>query len=147
LDKAGRGYTGPTLGKGGGVDQCNDPRTQAAIENHTNSIMGQGNKRFEEDTGRNYHCANTEIGASGSNRIIAGTGSRSTCVGRRSQKIDSTKSARMCRTDERGSGSSDSQHHQGENRAGTDKSSRVAGIVLDDHQGDRGSTEKLGDSG
>jgi hypothetical protein len=53
----------------------------------------------------------------------------------------------MHRTDERGSGSSDSQHHQGENRTGTDKRSKVAGTVPDDHQGDRVSTKKLGDSG
>jgi hypothetical protein len=43
------------------------------------------------------------------------------------RKTDNTDSARMCRTDERGSGSSDSRHHQGENCAGTDKSNRVAG--------------------
>jgi hypothetical protein len=147
LDKAGRGSTGPTLGQGGGEDQCNDPRTQAVTEDHTNSRTGQGNTRVEEDTGRTYHCANTETGASGSNRTIAGMGSRSTCTGRRSQKIDNTDSARMHRTDEQGSGSSDSRHHQGENHTGTDKSSRVAGTVPDDHQGDRGSTEKLGDSG
>jgi hypothetical protein len=109
--------------------------------------MIQGNARAEEDTGRTYHCANTEIGASGSNRTVAGTGSRSTCVDRRSQKPDNTESTRMCRTDDPGSGSSDSRHHQGENCAGTDKSNKVAGTVLDDHQGDRGSTKKLGDSG
>jgi hypothetical protein len=146
LDKDGRGSTGPTLGQGGGEDQCNDPRTQAVIEYHTNSRMGQGNARVEEDTGRTYHCTNTETGVSGSNRTVAGTGSRSTCTGRRSQKIDSTNSTRMHRTDERGSGISDSRHHQGENCTGTDKRSRVAGTVPDDHQGDRGSTEKLGDS-
>jgi hypothetical protein len=84
LDKAGRGSIGPTLGKGGGEDHCNDPRTQAVIEDHTNSRMGQGNTRVEEDTSKTYDCANIEIGASGSNRTVAGTGSRSTCVGRRS---------------------------------------------------------------
>jgi hypothetical protein len=53
----------------------------------------------------------------------------------------------MHRTDERGSGISDSRHHQGENCIGTDKSGRVVGTVPDDHQGDRGSIEQLGDSG
>jgi hypothetical protein len=32
--------------------------------------MRQGDARAEEDAGRNYHCANTETGASGSNRTI-----------------------------------------------------------------------------
>jgi hypothetical protein len=68
-------------------------------------------------------------------------------AGRRSQNTDSTDSARMRRTDERGSGSADSRHHQGENHTGTDTSNRIAGKVPDDHQGDRGSTEQLGDSG
>ena len=53
----------------------------------------------------------------------------------------------MHKIDERGSGILDSQHHQGENHVGTDKSSKVAGIVPDDRQGDRGSTKKLGDLG
>jgi hypothetical protein len=147
LDKAGRGSTSPTLGQGGGEDQCNDPRTQAMTEDHTNSKMSQGNARVEEDTSKTYHCANTETRASGSNRTIVGTSSRNTRAGRRSQKIDNTDSARMRRTDERGSGSSDSRHHQGENCAGIDKRERVAGTVPDDHQGDQGSTEQLGYSG
>jgi hypothetical protein len=109
--------------------------------------MGQGNARVEEDTGRTYHCANIETGASSSNRTIAGMGSRSTCAGRRSQKIDNTDSFKMHRSDKQGSGISDSRHHQGENRAGTDKRSKIVGEVPDDHQGYRGSTEKLGDSG
>jgi hypothetical protein len=108
--------------------------------------MSQGNARAEEDTGKTYHCTNTETGALGSNRTFVGTGSRSTCIGRRSQKIDNTDSAKMRRIDERGSGSSYSRHHQGENRVGIDKSDRVAGTVPDDHQGDRGSTDKVGDS-
>jgi hypothetical protein len=95
LDKAGRGSTGPRLGQGGGEDQCNDPRTQTVTKDHTNSRTGQGNERVEEDTYITYHCTNTETGASGSNRIVAGMGSRSTCAGRRSQKIDSTDSSRI----------------------------------------------------
>jgi hypothetical protein len=109
--------------------------------------MSQGNARAEEDIGINYHCANTETGASGSNRTVVGMGSRSTRAGRRSQKPDNIDSARMHRTDDRGSGSSDSQHHQGENCTGTNKSNKVAGTVPDVHQGDRGSKKKLGDSG
>jgi hypothetical protein len=62
--------------------------------------MSQGNVREEEDTGRNYHYTNIETGVSGSNRIIVGMGSRSTCTVIRSQKPDNTKSTRMCRTDE-----------------------------------------------
>jgi hypothetical protein len=84
LDKAGRGYTSPTLGQGGGEDQCNDPRNQAMTKDYTNYRMGQGITRVEEDTGKTYHCANTKTRASGSNRTVAGMGSRSTCVGRRS---------------------------------------------------------------
>jgi hypothetical protein len=53
----------------------------------------------------------------------------------------------MCRIVERRSGSSGSRHHQGEDRTGTDKSSRAQGKVPDDHQGDRRSSEGLGDSG
>jgi hypothetical protein len=147
LDKAGRGSRGPKLGQGGGEDQCNDPRTQPVTEDHTNSRTGQGNAGFEEDTCTTYHCVNTKTGASGSNRTVAGTGSRSTCTGRRSQKTNNIDIARMHRTDERGSGISESQHHQGENCVGTKKRNRVVGIVPDDHQGDRGSTEKLGDLG
>jgi hypothetical protein len=111
LDKAGRGSTGPTLGQGGGEDQCNDPRNQVVTKYHTNPRTGQANARVEEDTGRTYHCTNTEIGASSSNRTVAGMGSRSTCACRRSQKQKSTDLARMCRTDERGSGSSNSRHN------------------------------------
>jgi hypothetical protein len=84
VDKAGRGSISPTLGQGGGEDQCNDPRTQVVIEDHTNPRMSQGRARDEEDIGRTYHCTNTETGASGSNRTIAGMGSRSTCAGRSS---------------------------------------------------------------
>jgi hypothetical protein len=133
LDKDGRGSTSPTLGEGGGEDQCNDPRIQVATKYHTNSGMSQGNARAEEDIGRTYHRGNTKARVSGSNRTIAGTGSRITCASRRSQKLDNTDSSRMCRTDERGSGISDSRHHQGENCIGFEKRGRVAGTVLDDH--------------
>jgi hypothetical protein len=147
LDKAGRGTTSPTLGQGGGEDQCNDSRTQSVTKDHTNSRTSQGNARAKEDTGRIYHCANIEIGVSDSNRTVVGMGSRSTCTGRRSQKPNNTDSTRMHMIDERGSGSLDSRHHQGENRVGTDKSNKVEGTVQDDHQGDRGSTKKLGELG
>jgi hypothetical protein len=53
----------------------------------------------------------------------------------------------MCRIVERQSGNLDSRHNQGEDHAGTDKSSRAQGKVPDDHQGDRGSSEGLVDSG
>jgi hypothetical protein len=147
LDKARRRSTIPTLGQGGVEDQCNDPRTQAETEDHFNSKMVQGNARVEEDTGRTYYFTNTKTRAPGSNRTIAEMGSRITCTGRRSHKIDSTYSARMHRTDEKEIGISESRHHQGENCTDTHKSNRVAGTVLDDHQGDRGSTKKLGDLG
>jgi hypothetical protein len=78
LDKAGGGSTGPTLGQGRGEDQCSDPRTQTMVEDHINPRMSQRDARDEEDVGRTYHYTNVEIGASGSNRTIAGTGSRST---------------------------------------------------------------------
>jgi hypothetical protein len=53
----------------------------------------------------------------------------------------------MCRIVERRSDSSGSRHHQGEDHTGTDKRSRAQGKVPDDHQGDRRSSEGLGDSG
>jgi hypothetical protein len=100
LYKVGRGSTSPTLGQGGGEDQCNDPRTQTTKKDHTNSRTVQGNASVEEDTGITYHCANTKTRALGSNRTIAGMGRRSTCAGRRSQKTYNTDLARMHRTDE-----------------------------------------------
>jgi hypothetical protein len=77
LDKARGGSTSPTLGKGRGEDQCSDPRTQTMAEDHINPRTSQRDARVEEDAGRTYHYANIEIGASGSNRTIIGTGSRS----------------------------------------------------------------------
>ena len=53
----------------------------------------------------------------------------------------------MCRMVEQQSGSSGSRHYQGEHRVGIGKSSRTQGKVPDDHQGDRRSSEGLGDSG
>jgi hypothetical protein len=48
------------MGQGGGKDQCNDPRIQAATENHPNPRTGQGDTRVKEVTGRTSHCANTK---------------------------------------------------------------------------------------
>jgi hypothetical protein len=87
------------MGQGGGKDQCNDPRIQAAIENHPNSRKGQGDTRVKEVTGRTSHYANTETRALGSNRTIVGTDRRSIGVGRRSQNTVSMDLARMCKTD------------------------------------------------
>jgi hypothetical protein len=84
LDKIGGGSTGPNLGQGRGEDQCSDPRTQIAEEDHINPRMSQRDARAEEAAGRTYHYANVETGASGSNRTIAGMGSRSTRTRRRS---------------------------------------------------------------
>jgi hypothetical protein len=53
----------------------------------------------------------------------------------------------MCGIVERRSGSSCSGHHQGDDHAGTNKSNRAQGKVPEDHQGDRGMSEGLGDSG
>jgi hypothetical protein len=124
------------MGQGGGKDQCNDPRIQEAIENHPNPRTGQGDTRVKEVTGRTSHCANMETGASGSNRTIAGMDSSNTGAGRRSQNTVCTDSAGMCRTNQRRSSSANSRYYQGENCTGTDKSSRIAGEVPDDHQGD-----------
>jgi len=66
------------LGEGGGNDQCKDPRIQAATENHPNSRIGQGDTRDKEVTHRNSHCANTEIGVTGSNINVERTDSNST---------------------------------------------------------------------
>jgi hypothetical protein len=121
------------MGQGGGKDQCNDPRIQEAIENHPNPITGQGDTRFKEVIGRTSHYTNTETGASGSNRIVAGMDSSSTRVGRRSQNIVSMDSVGMCRNDKKRSSSANSRYYQGENRTSTDKSNRIAGEVPDDH--------------
>jgi hypothetical protein len=53
----------------------------------------------------------------------------------------------MCKILEQRSGSSGSRHHQGEECVDIDKSSRSQGKFLDDHQGDRRSSEGLGDLG
>jgi hypothetical protein len=79
----GGGSTGPTLGQGRGMDQCNDPRTQTKVEDHTNPRMIQRDTGDKEDACKNYRCANTEIGASGSNRTTTGTSSRNNCTRRR----------------------------------------------------------------
>jgi hypothetical protein len=84
LDKTGEGSIGSTLGQGRGKDQCSNRRNQIEAKDHTNPITRQGDTRAKEDAGRIYHCANTEIGASGSNRTITGMGSISTHTGRSS---------------------------------------------------------------
>jgi hypothetical protein len=53
----------------------------------------------------------------------------------------------MCRIDQQRSGSQDSGHNQGEDRVDVDTTNRAQGKVLDDHQGDQGSSEGLGGSG
>jgi hypothetical protein len=78
LEKVGGGFIVPTLGSGRGKDQYNDPRTQTEVEDHTNPRTIQRDTRYEEDGGRTYHCTNTKIGASGSNRATTGMGSRNT---------------------------------------------------------------------
>jgi hypothetical protein len=70
------------VGQGRGNDQCSDPRAQAKEEDHTNHIMSQRDAGDEEDAGITHHCANAETRVSGLNRAIAGTGSRSTGIGR-----------------------------------------------------------------
>jgi hypothetical protein len=84
LNKVGGGSTGPTLGQGRGEDQCSDPRTQTMAEYHINPRTSQRDVRDEEDADITYHYTNVEIGVSGSNRTIAGTGSRSTRTFKRS---------------------------------------------------------------
>jgi hypothetical protein len=84
MDKIGRGSTGPTIGQGGGNDQCKDPRIQAGTENHPNSRMGQGDTRAKEVTGKTSHCTNTETRVVGSNRTITRMDSSSTGERRRS---------------------------------------------------------------
>jgi hypothetical protein len=49
LEKVGGGPTGPTLGQGRGKNQCNDPRNQTKVEEHTNTIMSQRDVGDEED--------------------------------------------------------------------------------------------------
>jgi hypothetical protein len=93
----------------------------------------KGTQELKKLQARTSHCANTETGASGSNRTIAGTDSSNTGAGRRSQNTVNMDSAGMCRTDKRRSSSANSRYYQGENRAGTDKSNRIAGEVPDDH--------------
>jgi hypothetical protein len=51
---------------------------------HINPRTSERDVRDEEDAGGTYHYTNVEIGASGSNRTIAGTGSRSTHTCKRS---------------------------------------------------------------
>jgi hypothetical protein len=121
------------LGQGGGKNQCNDTRIQEATKNHPNPIMGQGDTIVKEVTGITSHCANMEIGASGSYRTVAGTYSRNTGASRRSQNTVSTDLARMCRTDKQRSSSTNNRYYQGEKCAGTKKSSRIVGEVPDDH--------------
>jgi hypothetical protein len=74
----GGGSTSSTLGQGRGKDQCSDPRTQEKEKYHTNSRMHKWDARIEEDAGRTHHCENTETRVVGSNRTVAGMGSRST---------------------------------------------------------------------
>jgi hypothetical protein len=78
LDKVGGGSTGPTLGQGRGKDKCNNPRTQIEAEDHTNPRRNQRDARDKEYAERTYHCANTEIRASGSNRATTRMGRRNT---------------------------------------------------------------------
>jgi hypothetical protein len=81
LDKTGGGSTGSTLGQGRGKDQCSDPRTQAEEKYHIDPRMHKGDARVEEDECKNHHYADTEIGATGSNRTVTGRGSKSTRTG------------------------------------------------------------------
>jgi hypothetical protein len=83
LGKVGGGSTGPTLGEGRGKDQCNDPRAQIEVEDHTNPRTSEMDTGDEEDAGITYHCANTKIRALGSNRTTIRTSSRNTHIGRR----------------------------------------------------------------
>jgi hypothetical protein len=70
LDKTRGGSIASKMGQGRRKDQCSDPRTQIEEKDHTDPRTCQGDARVEEDAGRTYHCANTEIGALGSNRTI-----------------------------------------------------------------------------
>jgi hypothetical protein len=63
LDKVGGGSIGPTLGQGGGQEQCSDPRNQEEIEDHINPRTSQRDARDKKYAGTTYHCANTKIGA------------------------------------------------------------------------------------
>jgi hypothetical protein len=83
LDKVGGRPTGPTLRKGGGKDQCDDPRTQTEEKYHTNPRTSQRDTEDEEYVGITYHYENTEIGASSSNRTTTGMGRRNNRTGRR----------------------------------------------------------------
>jgi hypothetical protein len=53
----------------------------------------------------------------------------------------------MCRIDQQLICGPGSGHHQGEDYTSANPSTRAQGKVLDDHQGDRGSSEGLGGSG
>ena len=66
------------LGPGRGKDQCSDPITQAKEKYHTDPRTRKGDARVEEYARITHHCADTKIGATGSNRTVTGMGSRST---------------------------------------------------------------------